>query len=368
MRARGELLIVAGLAILKVMLVAFAVMVSAIVNPDYPLPHQPCINLWNQWDARHYLSIAAHGYGPSGDARLCLAFWPLYPAAIWLVNLVANDLMLSALLVSTVASTVAALELYWLARLDHSDNTALLAVASLFLFPTSYFLHIGYSEALFLALVLGSFLAVRAASWPRAGFLAALASLTHVNGVLLMPALGAEALLAMWRTHKFRLEPSLAYLGSPLLAVASYLLFNYLLTGDSLAFLTVEHQNWEHHTVLPWHSIADMLGMARGGGYNGEMAGVQGLLFIGLGGVLTVISAVLLPVSYTVWMATNWLLMTSQSWDISAPRYALALFPMFMLIARAAQRWPLPGAAAGFWSLLWLATFTAQFIAGHWTF
>ena len=39
----------------------------------------------------------------------------------------------------------------------------------LLIFPTAYFLHIGYTESLFLALVLGSFLAARTDRWWLAG-------------------------------------------------------------------------------------------------------------------------------------------------------------------------------------------------------
>ena len=37
---------------------------------------------WDQWDARHYLYLATHGYGTAGDARNLIAFFPLYPALI----------------------------------------------------------------------------------------------------------------------------------------------------------------------------------------------------------------------------------------------------------------------------------------------
>ena len=40
--------------------------------------------LWRHWDARHYEGIALEGYAASGDARLRLVFFPLYP---WLVVL-----------------------------------------------------------------------------------------------------------------------------------------------------------------------------------------------------------------------------------------------------------------------------------------
>ena len=71
--------------------------------------------------------------------------------------------------------------------------------------------------------------------------------------------------------------------------------------------------------------------------------------------------------SYAVWMALNWLLFASQSWDISAPRYTLMMFPLFILLARLARRraWD---AAITVWSLLWLGLFASEFVRGHWAF
>src|SRR5207253_7704917 len=33
---------------------------------------------WDQWDARHYVYLATHGYEAAGDARNLIAFFPLY--------------------------------------------------------------------------------------------------------------------------------------------------------------------------------------------------------------------------------------------------------------------------------------------------
>ncbi len=46
-------------------------------------------------------------------------------------------------------------------RLDLDDELASRAVWFLYIYPTAYFLHIGYTEALFLALTLATFLAAR---------------------------------------------------------------------------------------------------------------------------------------------------------------------------------------------------------------
>ena len=60
---------------------------------------------WDQWDAKHYLYLAANGYSHSGDARNLIAFFPLYPALISAVAAIGLPLRLAALLISVGGAT-----------------------------------------------------------------------------------------------------------------------------------------------------------------------------------------------------------------------------------------------------------------------
>src|ERR1044071_9378240 len=134
--------------------------------------------IWNRWDAPHYLDIARMGYVSEGVEARWIVFFPLYP---WLVR--------AAFFVSGVASVAAGLLLYRLARADgEAEEVARGAVFYLLVFPTAYFLHIGYNESLFLALALGAFLAARGRKWWAAGLLGFFAALTRINGVVLLSA------------------------------------------------------------------------------------------------------------------------------------------------------------------------------------
>ncbi len=62
------------------------------------------------------------------------------------------------------------------------------------IFPTAYFLHVGYSESLFLALGLGCILAARVDRWRLAGLLGAFCWMTRGVGIVLVPALAIEAI------------------------------------------------------------------------------------------------------------------------------------------------------------------------------
>jgi hypothetical protein len=322
--------------------------------------------IWNRWDGPQYLLIAQHGYAPTGDQRLALAFFPLYPWLIRLIEIVVRDAVVSAFLISTVASVAAGVALARLFAIDYSRHLARRAVWFMFIFPTSYFMHTDYSESLFLALVLASFIAARRERWMAAGVLGALAVLTHDNGILLLFALGADALWELWETHRFKWR--WLWIGVVPLGLVGFALVNYHVTGDPLAFLRMEREHWSNTLMAPWRGISVNLAIARDWDpAQAAMIGTQVLLYLAVGLAGAIAGAFLLRPSYAVWMALNWLLFASQSWDISAPRLTLAMFPLFLLIAMLTRR-RLWDTAITVWSLLWLGLFASEFVRGHWAF
>jgi hypothetical protein len=358
--------VVAMVLIVKAMVLIYGALSFQITMGERVRTLTHLLSIWNRWDGPQYLLIAQHGYGVAGDQRLALVFFPLYPWLIRLVAFVVRDPVVSAFAISTIASIVAGVTLARLAAIDYPPHLARRAAWFLFIFPTSYFLHIDYSESLFLALVVTSFLAARHERWMAAGVLGALAVLTHDNGILLVVALAAEALSELWRTRYF--EWRWLWISVVPLGFAIFLLINYNATGDPLAFLKMESQHWFNILMPPWQGIQVNFGIAREWDPNrGEMIGTQVLFFLAVGLAGTIASAFLLRASYTVWMTLNWLLLASQSWDISAPRLTLAMFPLFLLFAMLARK-PHWNTAITVWSLMWLAMFASEFVRGLWAF
>jgi len=352
--------------VIKAMVLVFGALVFQIANGERVRTLTQLLSIWNRWDGPQYLLIAQHGYAASGDQRLALAFFPLYPWLIRLTTVVVRDAVLSAFLISTVASVIAGVTLLRLFAIDYPRHLAHRAAWFLFIFPTSYFMHIDYSESLFLALVLASFVAARRKRWIWAGLLGAFAALARPNGILLLPALGADALWEWWETPRFNWQ--WLWVGLVPMGFAVYVLVNYRITGDPMAFLHLEREHWSNTLTMPWRGIRVNLGVARDwGASKAAMIGTQVLFYLAVGLAGTIAAAFLLRPSYAVWMGFNWLLFASQSWDISAPRYTLMMFPLFILFARLARRrtWD---AAITVWSLLWLALFASEFVRGHWAF
>ncbi len=324
------------------------------------------LEIWNRWDAQHYQGIAQNGYQATGEARFSLVFYPLYPWLVRVFALLARDYIVSAVLVSGLASIVAGIMLQRLVEFDDTRENARRAVIFLFIFPTSYFLHIGYTESLFLALTLGCFVAARRERWMIAGLLGALASFTRINGMILIPALAVEAFGQYRATRRWRWQ--WLWIGAIALGFGGYLLLNRYVTGNALSFMTLAREHWFKTLAPPWVGLRETVNsITWRAPSEAQMTGVQELIFVLLGCVCTVLCWLKLRPSYGVWITLNLLLITGTSFILSVPRYTLVMFPIFILFAKcaASRFWDV---TITVWSLLFLALFASLFVQGRWAF
>lgn len=325
------------------------------------------LGLLARWDAESFLNIAQNGYASEGKHRFLLVFLPLYPLLTRLVAIIFGNYVVSAVIVSTIASIAAALLFRMLVRLDHPERTAQAAVLFLFIFPTSFVLHVPYTEALFMALVIGSFWAARTQKWLAAGILGCLACFTRINGIILVPALVFEA----WEQYRVRreFEKRWGFLLLVPLGFVAYLCVNIYVAGDPFKFLDYQRENWYKYMRFPYYGIMEKIyTVLDQTPESANLYGTQELIYIVVGLVFIIAGWKHLRNSYRMWMVLNWLLFISTSFILSVPRYTLTLFPMFILMAVAARRKPLLGTVFTVWSLLYLGLFTARFVNGAWAF
>ncbi|MFL6540151.1 MAG: mannosyltransferase family protein [Chthoniobacterales bacterium] len=350
---------IALLLALKAILLFFAVQTFAVRLQSYG----GVLEVWRQWDAVHYIHLAEHGYSASGKDQLLLAFFPLYP---WLVRgcaVVVRDPIIAAFVVSGVASIAAALLLRQLAEADESPLVARTSVWFFAIFPTAYFLHISYTEATFLAFTLGCLVAARREHWLAAGLLGACASLTRINGLVLLPVLAVEA-LQLWRTRR-KFDPRSLWSLMPVAGFLVYLWLNQRVAGDAFAFAHIQQEHWYHKLAPPWVGILDV--WQRIGGLN-AMEGLHEFLYIAFTFACTIWCWMKLRPSYGMWMTCNWLLITSTKYVLSVPRYSLTLFPIFILLGRACAGRPLPTGSISAFSLIFMALYVSRFVHGLWAF
>ena len=338
---------------------------------------------WDRWDAPHYTDIAVFGYMADdpgtlfepgyrqvypGDLDLYIVFFPLFPWLVGAVNAVVGAPVVAAFLVASVASLFVAPLLYRLVSIDLGPRIGLWSAGLLLVFPTAYFLHIGYTESLFLALAFGSLYAARTERWWLAGLLAMLATLTRVNGLVLAPALAVEAWL-QWRGDRRLRAEWLAPLAGVGIGFGIYLALNQVVYGDPLAFSEIQSGHWHKDLSWPWEGIGGMVGELDGS--NPDRAFMNGgmeLLFTALGLVATVATAIWLRPTWAAWMAGNWLLIVSTGFVLSVPRYSLVLFGIVVWAAIVAQRWRAAGWVLAGASVVAMAYFAGRFGAGQWAF
>lgn len=338
---------------------------------------------WHRWDAPHYTDIAIWGYmahDPGtlsypgyrqdfpGDLDLYIVFFPLFPWLVGAVNVLLERPVLSAFLVSTAASLFVAPLLYRLVAAELGPRIGLAAAGFLLIFPTAYFLHIGYTESLFLALSLGSLWMARTDRWWLAALLAGLAALTRVTGLVLAPALAVEALLR-WRADGRFAPASLAPIAAVAAGFAAYLALNLAVYGDPFAFSAIQSGHWDKAFEPPWVAVAHAVRWTRS--LNPDLALTYGwmeLAFTALGLVATVATAVRLRPTWAAWLAGNWLLAVSTGFLSSVPRYSLVMFGIMVLAGIVAERWKPIGLVLVVVSSGAMAYLATRFAIGLWAF
>lgn len=314
-----------------VLLAAYVTALIIIGRENTPIPDL-LLETLNRWDAPHYLRIAEVGYRAVGEDRLFIVFLPLYPFTIKIVHFIIPSYFVSALTVSAISSVAAGFLLQALVRLDGDDEEASRSLWYLFLFPTAYFLALPYTEALFLALLLGSFLAARRGHWAWSATLGMLACATRLQGLALAPALAVEA----FHQERWRAPFRAFWLALVPAGFLVYLAINWIVLGDPLEFMEIQRDHWNHTAIWPWESLTDAArntvnapsGPFRTTVYEFRLAAIV------LAMALLAIGARWLRPSYQVYAWVALISLMSVSFQISMPRYLLGIFPIFLVLAR----------------------------------
>jgi hypothetical protein len=203
------------------------------------------------WDGGWWIRVATEGY-PQGftyDAQgkmsgNSLAFFPFYPSLIKLLDGTGLDAGSSALIIAWVAAAVACVLLYQLGTVL-SGGRARVGFILVVLFctqPMSIVLSMGYSEALFIALVAGVLLACWYERWMVAGVVSCAAGLTRPTGAAVALALLVAVIVAMVQ-HRARWT---ALIGAAigLAGVPAYLLWVGLRVGHLDAWFQIQTAGW----------------------------------------------------------------------------------------------------------------------------
>jgi Mannosyltransferase (PIG-V) len=313
------------------------------------------VDVWGRWDSGWYLQIAHHGYADPGQTS---AFFPAYPMLVRGVGwfLLGHDL-LAGVLVSLAASAVAFVLLWQLAGELVGEPATRRALLYLAFFPTTLFLFAVYSESLYLMLSVGAFLAATRGHWGRAGLATGFAALTRVSGVMLLPALAVLAWRATNRRGAFvRLAVSLPIM-------AAWPLYLGIAYHRPFVFLTAQRTGWDRRLsdagplggawdalVEGWRGVRQLVagsghdyfpspdhGAMYGAGLNLEQL-VYAVALIALG----VLAWRMLGAAYGIFVLASLALPLSDPVPgtplLSMPRFALGVFPVFIVLGLLGSR------------------------------
>jgi hypothetical protein len=297
------------------------------------------VDLWYRWDVIVFTKIGQFGYlgyprdyPDTGTA----AFFPGQPLAIRLARLVTGSWTAAGLVVALLAGAAASVALARLAAARYGAAVGSRAVLYLVVSPFAVFLFAGYSEALFLALALGSWLAAGRRRWWLAGLLAGFASAVRITGVFL-----GLALLVQWvldrQGRRWRDLPALAL---PLLGIGAFSAYLHSVTGDWFAYQHVQADAFGRHLELPWTSFRTTWNAAWDSAQPSAFAWSFGaeLLALLVGVALTVVLVVRRSWGEAVYVGTQVAALATSSFYASVARATLLWWPLWILLAVAGAR------------------------------
>lgn len=256
----STLAIVALIALVSRMLLYFIAWVFISVKQGNPAPFFDAISsLWVKWDARHYLKIATQGYVNTGDDRLALVFFPMYPLLIHLLTYITGNMLLSSLIISNIAAVGATVLLYMLATGCYGKRIGMLSVAYFLLNPYSFFLCAPYPEGLFLLFTFAALYCVSKGKLGWAGMFGALSAFTRMLGLVVCGVI----IIHMFRqiVHKRcrdraqKVVWGLFCAAVVFVGFALYLLINLKVSGAPFTFMVYQKQNWYQSFGSFWGSV-----------------------------------------------------------------------------------------------------------------
>jgi len=296
---------------------------------------------WMNFDAEHYLSIARNGYKP-----LQYFYFPFYPIlvqklAYFLSFKYAGQYALLGLLVSHTSFFAALIGLYKLVRSFYSKNITRLSILLLLFFPTSYYFVSFYTESIFLLLIVWTFYFARQEKWEKVGAVGLLASSARSIGVILLPALVLEFLIK--HRKKITLNEALQRISILLipLGLLGYMYYLKLSTGSYLSFNESGYIFGEYRSATPvllpqvyYRYIFKIIPNLNYSYFPVVFTTFLEFLSATLMFTLLIYGVKKIPSSWYFYMLGGFIVPTLYLNFVSMPRYAVVLFPAFVLLAK----------------------------------
>lgn len=332
------------------------------VYADTPGGEPWYLAIWHHWDAGWYLSIAREGYSWVADGQSSVAFFPLFPLLLkafgWLAG---GRYMLAGLLLTAAFQLAALFYLFLLVRDEFDETVAGRAVWFAAIFPTAVFFNSVYTESLFLLTSIASFYHARRQQWALAGAWGLLASLTRVTGLLLLLPLLYEYMSRRSFSLK-KVRPGVLWLGLIPAGLLIYMAYLHYRFGLPFAFAETQKAGWGHELTPVLGSFTHDLPFLQ---EQSEPWVIYDFAATALLVAATLAAFRRLPGSFGLYMLLSLLLPLAGGTTKSVSRYALVIFPVFILMALYTRNRALFWALTGV-SLALLGAASAAFATGRW--
>jgi hypothetical protein len=229
--------------------------------------------------------------------------------------------------------------------------------------PPAIFLAAPYTESLFLGFAIPAWLCARRGMWAYAGMLAAAACTVRVSGVFLLAALGVH-----WLTSRERQWRDLPWLLVALVPLAAWTAYLRVTTGDWLAWLDAQAQEWNREFTVPWTAFSNTWDAGFGGTQTAGFAWMfrAEIVAMAVGVALTAALLMWRRWGEATWVGLQVIAFGTSFWYFSVPRATLLWWPLWIALAVVAvrRRWVL-------WVYLCLsvplmAVWAAAFLTGRW--
>lgn len=290
--------------------------------------NNPLLALWQRFDTNWYLAIAERGYGSiEGDVH----FPPLYPALIRLVGALLGDYFVAGLVISNLATIAVLVVFYRITREQFDASVAQRATVYLLIFPTVFFFFSAYTESLFLLIALLALRSMQRHDWLWTGFWSFCAILIRLQGIALFVPLAYVLWTARPSEQKLARAVSLVL---PAGATGLYLLIRAV--GGDTAVIPTSEPSLFARLVPPWENYIYALQTFASGHFS--VADILNFVITTILVAFLVIGWRKLPVTYSLYTAASIVVLTMRLVDTqplnSMSRYALTLFPIFILLGK----------------------------------
>lgn len=306
------------------------------------------------WDSDLYAAIAIRGYPTEPEPLSYYSFLPGFP---WMMRnlgqLLNIEVRWAGLLMVTAASLAC---VYLLHRLifeqTDSGRAAYAGTLAFLVCPAALFWSVVYTEAPFLALALGAWLAGRRQAWWMAGVLAGLASTLRITGPLL-----AAALLVMYFTTRSQrsrpVTPGLLALSIGPGVMLAYTFWLHSRTGHWDTWTRAQMEGFGRATAWPWVGLRHSLELISGTSAERAAVAVVEILSAACSWIVTGALARRRWWPEATFAGLCAFAMSFSTTYMSSPRLLSSIFPMYVLLGVA-----LSGLSAPVRRLYWSASLT----------